>query len=58
MARAYIEVVVAGAVERVGTLRLEQGATLRVALEAAGGLAYRSDARPEGPFAWSPAEGR
>ena len=44
----YIEIVVAGAVERVGRLRLEAGATLRVALEAAGGLAYRPDARPEG----------
>lgn len=45
---ATIEIVVAGAVERVGRLRLESGATLRVALEAAGGLAYRPGARPEG----------
>ena len=42
------EIVVAGAVERVGRLRLEAGSTLRIALEAAGGLAYRPDARPEG----------
>jgi protein involved in polysaccharide export with SLBB domain len=45
---ATIEIVVAGAVERVGRLRLEAGATLRVAIEAAGGLAYRPGARPEG----------
>jgi protein involved in polysaccharide export with SLBB domain len=50
MARAYIEVVIVGAVERVGALRLEVGSTLRAALEAAGGLAYRRDARPEGPM--------
>jgi len=50
VARAYIEVVVTGAARRVGTLRLEPGATLRAALEAAGGLAYRTDARPEGPL--------
>jgi hypothetical protein len=43
-----IEIVVAGAVERVGRLRLEAGTTLGVALEAAGGLAYRPGARPEG----------
>ena len=45
---ATIEIVVAGAVERSGLLYLESGATLRVALEAAGGLAYRPGARPEG----------
>lgn len=45
---SHIEIVVAGAVERVGLLRLEAGATLRAALEAAGGLAYRPGARPEG----------
>lgn len=45
---ATIEIVVAGAVERVGRLRLEAGATLRLALEAAGGLAWRQGARPEG----------
>ena len=45
---ASIEIVVVGAVERVGRLRLEAGATLRVAIEAAGGLAYRPGARPEG----------
>jgi protein involved in polysaccharide export with SLBB domain len=50
VARTYIEVVVAGAARRVGTLRLEPGATLRAALEAAGGLVYRIDARPEGPL--------
>jgi protein involved in polysaccharide export with SLBB domain len=44
----HIEIVVAGAVARGGRLRLESGATLRVALEAAGGLTYRPDARPEG----------
>ena len=48
MAAASIEVVIVGAVERVGALRLQAGSTLRAALEAAGGLAYRSDARPEG----------
>ena len=50
MLRASIEVIVAGAVERVGPLRLDPGATLRAALEAAGGLAYRLGARPEGPL--------
>jgi protein involved in polysaccharide export with SLBB domain len=45
---ASIEIVVAGAVERVGRMRLEAGATVRVALEAAGGLAYRPGARPAG----------
>jgi hypothetical protein len=45
---ATIEIVIAGAVERVGRLRLEAGSTLRVALEAAGGLAWREGARPEG----------
>jgi len=45
---ATIEIVVAGAVERVGRMRLEAGATVRVALEAAGGLAYRPGARPAG----------
>ncbi len=44
----HIEIIVAGAVERVGRLRLESGATVRMALEAVGGLAYRPDARPEG----------
>jgi hypothetical protein len=48
--RAYIEVVVAGAARRTGRLRLEAGATLRAALDAAGGLAWRDDARPEGPL--------
>jgi protein involved in polysaccharide export with SLBB domain len=47
---ASIEIVVAGAVERGGRIRLEEGATVRVALEAAGGLAYRAGARPEGPL--------
>jgi protein involved in polysaccharide export with SLBB domain len=45
---ATIEIVVAGAVTRAGRLRLESGATLRAALEAAGGLAYRPGARPQG----------
>jgi protein involved in polysaccharide export with SLBB domain len=45
---ATIEIVVAGAVERVGRMRLEAGATVQVALEAAGGLAYRPGARPAG----------
>ncbi|HEX5067589.1 MAG TPA: hypothetical protein VFY49_15830 [Myxococcota bacterium] len=45
---ASIEIVVTGAVERGGRLRLEAGSTLRVAIEAAGGLAYRPGARPEG----------
>ena len=47
---AFIEIVVSGAVTRGGRLRLEPGATLRIALEAAGGLAYRPGARPEGPL--------
>jgi protein involved in polysaccharide export with SLBB domain len=50
MLQARIEVIVAGAVERTGPLRLDVGATLRAALEAAGGLAYRVGARPEGPL--------
>jgi len=45
---ATIEIVVAGAVARVGRMRLESGATLRIALEAAGGLSYRPGARPAG----------
>jgi protein involved in polysaccharide export with SLBB domain len=45
---AWIEIVVSGAVERGGRLRLTPGATLRTALEAAGGLAWRPGARPEG----------
>ena len=51
MAAASVEVVMrVGASITVGALRLEAGATLRVALEAAGGLAYRRGARPEGPL--------
>lgn len=43
-----IEVLISGAVESGGPRRLEPGATLEAALRAAGGLAYRPGARPEG----------
>lgn len=43
-----IEVVISGAVESGGPLRLDPDATLEAALRAAGGLAFRPDARPEG----------
>jgi len=43
-----IEVVISGAVERTGRTRLEAGATVATALSAAGGLAYRLHARPDG----------
>lgn len=45
---ARIEIVIAGAVERAGRTRLDAGATIEAALRAAGGLAYREGARPEG----------
>jgi len=43
-----IEVLISGAVEAGGPLRLESDATLEAALRAAGGLAWRAGARPEG----------
>lgn len=45
---AKIEVVVSGAVERAGRARLDSDATVGVALSAAGGLAYRGHATPDG----------
>jgi protein involved in polysaccharide export with SLBB domain len=48
MAYASIEIVIAGAVERTGRTHLDAGATIDAALRAAGGLAYRAGARPEG----------
>jgi protein involved in polysaccharide export with SLBB domain len=41
-------VVISGAVVRSGSSDLEPGATVATALRAAGGFAYRPDARPAG----------
>jgi protein involved in polysaccharide export with SLBB domain len=48
MDHASIQIVIAGAVERAGRTQLDAGATIDAALRAAGGLAYRAGARPEG----------
>jgi protein involved in polysaccharide export with SLBB domain len=48
MAGVRIRVIVSGAVRSGGPLELSAGATVETALRAAGGLAYRPHARPEG----------
>ena len=48
MRYSRIRVVVSGAVARSGSTDLEPGATVAMALRAAGGLAYGRDAGPAG----------
>ena len=47
-----IEVVISGAIERAGRTRLDPDATVGTALAAAGGLAYRAHASPDGELGW------
>jgi protein involved in polysaccharide export with SLBB domain len=46
--QASIEILISGAVGRAGRTHLDAGATIEMALRAAGGLAWRVGARPEG----------
>lgn len=48
MRYTQIEVVISGSVQRAGRTRLEPGATVASALQAAGGLAFRAHAIPAG----------
>lgn len=48
MRTSRIDVVISGAVKRAGRRALEPESTVAMALSAAGGLAYRSDAAPAG----------